>query len=145
MTMEFSINNIIQILQLSIVPTVLISGVGLLILTLNNRMAHLLDRIRKLIEDYRVSDDVMLKTQIDLLYRRGKILRKSVFCLVTSIFIDVLVILSVFSIKLFALNGGELIVVLFILSMISFVLGLCYFIYDVNLNLRALKVEMKDI
>ena len=39
-------HNLIAILQASLTPVVLISGIGLLLLSMTNRIARLLDRIR---------------------------------------------------------------------------------------------------
>ena len=68
--------HLIPILQLAIAPVILISGVGLLLLTLTNRFGRVLDRARALNRDAELSAHV--REQIEILRRRASILRTSV-------------------------------------------------------------------
>jgi hypothetical protein len=47
------VNQLIQFLQLSLAPVTLISGVGLLLLSMTNRFARTTDRARGLVKDAR--------------------------------------------------------------------------------------------
>ncbi|MFA6925081.1 MAG: DUF2721 domain-containing protein [Bacteroidales bacterium] len=140
--MSNSINDIVQILQISIAPTVLISGVGLLILSLNTRGSLILDRIRSMINEYSENKKAYIKDEIYLLYKRAKIIRVSIFNLVMSIIIDVLVIISIFFIKILSIENGIIIPILFVCSIVFLITGLVAFLHDINMNLKAMRIEM---
>ena len=74
------LNELVPILQLAIGPVILISGIGLLLLTLTNRFGRLLDRARLLSRDRAGSgqDAEGASAQIDILHRRAAILRLSI-------------------------------------------------------------------
>jgi hypothetical protein len=140
--MSSTINDIIPILQISIAPTVLISGASLLILSINNRVIHLLDRTRKLIEDYGNKQEKFVKDEIELLYKRAKILRFSLLNLVLCIIMDVFVIIATFIFKLFLLDNGIIIQIFFTGAILFLIIGLIAYLHDVNKNLKALKIEI---
>src|ERR1051325_9516123 len=75
-----SLNQLVPILQLAVGPVILISGVGLLLLTLTNRFGRLLDRGRQLNHEQAPSPEVAadVRAQIAILHRRAAILRFSI-------------------------------------------------------------------
>ena len=141
--MNYPINDIVQILQLSIAPTVLISGIGLLILSLNTRSSLIFDRIRSLIGEHSETKEAYIKDEINWLYRRVKVLRVSLYGLVISLIFNVFVIISIFIIKFFGIESGVIIPILFICAVFSIMIGLIAFLHDINLNLKALQIELK--
>ena len=75
-----NIQYLIQLLQSSISPIVLISGVGLLLLSQTNRLGRVIDRTRALIKEIETNPDVKEKisVQVNILYKRARILRFSI-------------------------------------------------------------------
>ena len=141
---QLTLTMVIQILQISIAPVVLISGVGLIILSQTNRMAHLTNRIRQMRAEAKRGDALKLQQQIGLLYRRAKINRLSIISLLLCIFFDALVIFDIFISKIFAIENGLVTTILFTVSLIFLIFGLIAFIVDVNYNLIALKIEIES-
>lgn len=133
--------HIISILQLSIGPVVLISGVGLIILTQTNRMANITSRIRWIKKEGEPSQQS--RAQILLLYKRSRVVRFSLIALILCIFFDSLVILALFAAALLGVNWIFLVISLFTLSLFSLITGLGLFLFDVNLNLRAIQIEVE--
>jgi|AntRauTorckE6833_2_1112554.scaffolds.fasta_scaffold34302_2 hypothetical protein len=132
---------IISILQLSIGPVVLISGVGLIILSQTNRMTNITSRIRWIKKE--VEPNQQSRAQILLLYRRSRVVRFSLIALILCIFLDSLVILALFAAALLGVNWVYLVISLFTLSLISLIIGLGSFLFDVNLNLKAIQIEVE--
>lgn len=132
--------HIVEILQLSIAPVVLISGVGLIILSQTNRMANIISRIRWLKKE--IKQDEKYREQALLLYRRSSVIRISLIALILCIFFDSVVILIIFIGALSAYNPDLLIIIFFSLSLVSLIIGLAAFLYDVNLNLQAIEKEV---
>ena len=74
-------DDIIKVLQGSIAPTILISGVGLLLLTMTNRLARSIDRVRGLckeIKDNHTLDPAQIFLQIDIFYQRCRYLQAAI-------------------------------------------------------------------
>jgi hypothetical protein len=134
---------VVQILQVSIAPVVLISGVGLIILSQTNRMAHVTGRVRQLVQEWEKERDPRVRRQIDLLYQRARTLRVYIACLVGCILADAAVILDVFLSRLLGLDTAVFAVLLFVLALVLLVAGLIAFLVDVNQNLRALQIEIE--
>ena len=138
------VDELIRILQLAIGPLVLVSGVGLLILSMTNRMSHLIDRIRGLHADILKTDgaDKAHHLQLEVLFQRTRIIRNGLLMFVLSILLDAVTVIMLFIFKLMELGSVILIAVLFSLSLLCMIAGLVYFLIDVFYNLRALKIEV---
>lgn len=142
-----SLSQLVPILQLSIGPVILISGVGLLLLTLTNRFGRMLDRSRILIQELSKQADsaaaAKLRAQIAILARRAAILRRSIILGVTTVLLAAVLILVLFVSTLFKLEAGILIVVIFCAGQLSLIGSMIAFICDTNLSMVAIKHELQ--
>ena len=139
-----SLTQLIPILQLAIGPVILISGVGLLLLTLTNRFGRLLDRSRLLNREKTPTELVKgVQAQIEILHRRAEILRLSIILGATTVLLVAVLILVLFVAALFRLEAGWLIVAIFSTSQVSLIGSMLAFIRDMNLSLAAVKLELK--
>lgn len=132
-------------LQLSIGPVILISGVGLIILSLTNRFGRITDRTRQLSVEYRNSsgaDLVRILAELKILTQRAKVIRSSNIFAVLSVLFVSLIIVSLFWSALYNYNINYLLITLFMLSIISLICAVSLFIYDLELSLKALWIEL---
>lgn len=139
------LNDLVGTLQLSISPVILISGVGLVLLSLTNRFGRTVDRTRQLSVEYRSTsgaDQERILAELKILSVRAKVIRSSNFLAVLSILFVSLLIIGLFGSALCHLSITHLLVALFILSIISLILSLGLFIYDLELSLKALWIEL---
>jgi len=137
--------DIISTLQLAIGPVILISGVGLILLSLTNRYGRTVDRIRQLSVEYRSSsgtDKERILSELKILSVRAKVIRSSNFLAVLSVLLVSIIIICLFWSALYNVNITYLLIALFISSIISLILSLILFIYDLELSLRALWIEL---
>ena len=135
----------IPVLQVAIGPVILISGVGLLLLTLTNRYGRTIDRSRLLVREFRQAagaDRARLEGQIEILYCRARLIRLSILLAGVSVLLASLLIIVLFLTALWKLEVGLLISLLFIACMVSLSGALAAFIRDMNLSLGALKLEL---
>jgi len=143
-----NIDNIIEILQASIAPCVLISGLGLLLLSMTNRLARPIDRIRVLNKELR-SDSGRgspgSREQILILFKRCQLLQRAIAWTVVSIFLVSIIILALFFAFFFSINIEFLIKALFTGSLVSLITSLAFFLRDIHLTLNSLKIEIQDI
>jgi len=139
------ISDLISILQASIAPVVLISGVGLLLLTMTNRLGRTIDRIRHLCDQYEEKpgrNSAVIKQQIDILYRRCRYLRSSIFLAIACIFCVSVIIIVLFSMHLFQINLIMLVEILFGVGVVSLILSLLFFQMEVWDALYSIKLEI---
>lgn len=139
------LSNLIETLQLSISPVILISGIGLIILSLTNRFGRIVDRTRQLSVEYRNAssrDQERIVSELEILTIRSKVIRNSNFLAVLSVLLISFIIICLFGGALYHFNVTLLLIILFIFSIISLIASLFLFIYDLDLSLKALWIEL---
>jgi hypothetical protein len=139
---------IIPELRDAIGPVILISGVGLLLLTMTNRLGRAIDRARQLkheLSTHTGHKREQTLAQVTILYRRAKIIRLSITLAATSASLASVLIVALFVTALFQARQGFLIGLLFVACMASLFASLVAFIRDINLSLHALKLELEDV
>ena len=117
------LDQLAPVLQLAIGPAVLVSGCGLLLLSLTNRLGRATDLARSMARHLRTtpaSEEGPLRMQLHMLLRRTMILRRAIALTAMS-----------------ALLAAILILALFVAALIEY-------IADVNAVLAALKIEAGD-
>lgn len=140
--------NLIQSMQASIAPCILISGLGLVLLSMTNRLGRSIDRIRTFTTALKADHDdekPLLRAQIQILYRRSRLLQTAIGLIATSMFFVSSIMLMLFSAFAFNIQLVMLIKILFTTSLACFVLALVFFFWDVCLSLDSLKVEMEHM
>jgi len=137
--------SLLPLIQLSITPVILISGLGGLIIALTNRFGRIVDRTRVLAGLVRsaVGDDRHhLEQQLVILYRRAKLVRMSVTLAGSSMLVSGLLILVIFISALAGLHIPAVILGFFGLSVLLLVGALVAFNRDIYLSLNALGIEV---
>lgn len=136
-----------RLLQLAISPMVLISAVGLLLLSTTNRIARVIDRSRAVQEKIfqtGKSASPADRRELRVLLRRCEILRWSIGLLVFSIIAAVIMILLLMLSSVFTQLGlHALIIGMLMLSVFSILLAELFFLFDITLTLKALKIEVE--
>ncbi len=143
-----SVAEFIQMMQASIASVAMISGVGLLLLSMTNRYGRTIDRLRALIKEASTATESSVKTklvfQIKIMYERCRLIRTAVVLAASSIFFVALTIFLIFVSQLLAVNPGMVTVAAFALSLISLVVSLVFMIKDLTMSLKAVESEIRD-
>jgi uncharacterized membrane protein YqjE len=140
------LSQLIPVLQVAIGPVILISGVGLLLLTLSNRFGRAVDRSRQLGREMREAAEAerqRLASQVEILYRRARVIRLSIIMAALSVLLASLLIIVLFLTALQRWEVGLVIVLLFVCCLASLIVSLGAFIRDIQLSLHALKLELQ--
>nr|WP_321467403.1 DUF2721 domain-containing protein [uncultured Desulfobulbus sp.] len=140
------LEHIVPILQLAIGPVIVISGVGLLLLSMTNRFGRIIDRSRTLAEKkhHLPADNAHnIEEQLDIMMQRARLLRSAIAFVSISLLLDSLLIITLFLVELIGFNGTLMIIAIFICCMLSLIISLLYFIADINVSLAALKIETR--
>ncbi len=142
------LNEIVPVLQIAIGPVILISGVGLLLLTMTNRLGRAIDRARQLkgeLPERTKQDRHQVLAQVAIIYRRARMIRLSITLAALSALLAAALIIALFMTALFGLQNGLPVSLLFIACMVALFASLVAFIRDINLSLHALKLELENV
>ena len=141
------LDNLMPALRDAVGPVILISGIGLLLLTMTNRLGRAIDRARKIKHELAAltgPEHTRAQAQIDTLFRRAKIIRLAILFSVLSALLAALLVITLF---LAAWLGWQLAwpeAVIFIACLVSLCVSLVAFMEDINLSLHALKLELES-
>jgi hypothetical protein len=141
-----SVTELIPILQMAIGPVILISGVGLLILSMTNRFGRVVDRARGLAREVAAAGPAerpSLEAQLEVIKRRAEVIRRAIMMAAVSVLMAALLIITIFLTALFRLNLGGLVALIFIVCMGALIGSLLEFLHDLNMSLHAVKMEIK--
>lgn len=138
------LDSLIRILQASISPIAMVSGVGLLLLSLTNRFGRVTDRIREL---RRHSDpeaqNARIMKQIDIFHQRARIIRSAVSAAVGCMLLASFMVLLLFSMAIWQLPAHMFVLLLFGGSIVCLIATLLLFLWDMRLSLRAVEEELR--
>jgi hypothetical protein len=139
------LDDLVPVLQTAIGPMILISGVGMLLLNMTNRLGRTIDRSRQLVGFLRTCDEDdrrRYNLQLVILWRRALLLQSAIALVATSALVAALLVIVLFVCVLLKLELALLLSVLFILCLSLLIAALIYFLRDVNLTLHALSHEL---
>jgi hypothetical protein len=139
------LHELIPVLQVAIGPVILISGVGLLLLTMTNRLGRAVDRSRQLGRELREAGEAgrsRLAAQVEIIYRRARLIRLSIIMAAVCVLLVAVLIIVLFVTALAKLEASVAITGLFIGCMASLIVSLAAFIRDIHLSLVALRLEL---
>ena len=140
-----SLREIAPVLQIALGPVILISGIGLLLLSMTNRLGRLIDRSRLLSDAYRNAtpdDRERVEAQITVLATRARYMRRAIVLAVVSLLFAAILIMTLFLAAVLRWEAVIVVVVLFACCMISLIASLLAFLRDVNQSLTAIKLEL---
>ncbi len=140
-----SLSDLIPILQLAVGPVILISGVGLILLSMTNRFGRVIDRSRLLSQALHAvaeAERASILKQLRILSKRARIIRTGIAFGVFSVLFVALLVISLFVGALFQLCIAPLIVLLFVLCLVCLIISLLLFLSDIDLSLKALWKEI---
>src|SRR5262249_37328970 len=123
------LDDLIPVLQTAIGPMILISGVGMLLLNMTNRLGRTIDRSRQLMEMLRHCDEDerrRYKLQLDILWRRAHLLQSAISLIAVSAFLAALLVILLFFCALFKIEAALVLSTLFILCLSALIAALVF-------------------
>ena len=140
-----ALHELIPILQVAIGPVILISGIGLLLLSMTNRLARVIDRSRQLshaLGSAKDSDRAVVASQIQILSTRALLVKQAITLATLSILFAAVLVITLFLAAVLSWEVGGFVAILFIACMGSLIVSLIAFLRDIHLSLAALKLEL---
>ena len=127
--------DIAHVIQLSIAPVFLISGVSALLAVLSNRLGRTIDRARRL-----DSSDAATHAELTSLSRRAKLIYRAILLGTTCALLVCCVIVSLFLSAALKVPLSTVIPTLFLAAMFALIGALLLFIREVFLATRVLRI-----
>lgn len=134
-----------HLLQATLTPVALISGVGLLLLSMVNRYNHAIDRIRYLLKekhDRPTADWRKVDQSIAIIFGRCRMMRRAILCVASSIVCSGCMVFATALEGLGGLNLGWVKALLLVMSVGLVVVASLFFVVEVGYSLKALDLEM---
>lgn len=132
---DMTLTELVPVLQLAIGPVILISGVGLLLLTLTNRFGRMVDRSRTIIREVSEGGQAPavvanLNDQVEILHRRARILRLSITLAAVTVLGAGVLILGLFVAAYWQVEMVGVLVAIFCVAILGLIGSMMAFIVD---------------
>ncbi len=140
-----TLTELIPVLKMAIGPVVLLSGVGLLLLSLTNRLGRVIDRGRNLALELRDASEQRHQTieaQLNILSRRARLLQLSIIFAVLCMLLAALLVITLFIFAAANVEDAWLPAGLFVCAMASLFVSLVYLIQELNQALKAFRLDI---
>ncbi|GLI39166.1 DUF2721 domain-containing protein [Geobacter hydrogenophilus] len=139
------ISNISHVIQLSVAPVFLLTGVGSILSVLINRLGRIVDRIRvvdqKLIASAR-DDKASLRFELTTLGRRMRLINWAISLCITCALLVCLVIAMLFVSFFINMNVSYAAAILFVVAMLALIGGLLSFLREIYLAIAIARMGM---
>lgn len=138
------LSHLAQILQLSITPIALISGVGLLVLSMTNRLGRVIDRSRELATEVKEgkTEDADARPELVLLFRRARLLQVALALVSGSTFFAVLMVVTLFAMNVWGRELANVVLTEFGLCLLGMIASIACFLGDIFLSIRWLRLSL---
>jgi len=136
--MNIQLDDIGRIIQLSIAPVFMLSGVGTHLVVLTNRLGRIIDRSRAL-EAQLPLEALSHSEELDELYARSHLINRSITLSCLCALFICLVIASLFTGDALGLELSKIIASFFVLGILSLVGSFVYFLREIFVATRTLE------
>jgi hypothetical protein len=146
MAIQFAVDDIAHLIQLSVAPVFLLTGLGGVLSVLTIRINRIVDRARHLEERYAACKDPAHKARqgadLRTLARRLRLTGWAItLCMACELLICTLIAL-LFVGGVFRSDVSLAIAIIFIVAMFLLILGLLFFLYDIYVGMRSIRIGM---
>ena len=125
----------------ALAPVTLISGVGLLLVSMSARYCHATSRIRQLLAERKEESEDFheeIDQSIDLIYKRASLLKTGILTLMISAAFSSLQVLVIVIERLFSLYLSLMKSTMLLASVIFIVISSCIYVSEVQVSVKAL-------
>jgi hypothetical protein len=142
------IQEIGEVVRTAVAPVFLLSGVGVTLTLLTNRLARVVDRARALeLKESKTHENDMneLSDSLSTLERRARLLGRAIgLCTICALLVS-MVVVTLFIGAFVRFNVSLIIATLFIVSMLSLIGGLLLFLREVLVATKNLRIGLRGV
>jgi hypothetical protein len=131
-----SVASLSRAIQLSVAPVFLLTGITGLLSMLTGRLARILDRTRIIqsrLEDSHVKEALRLRATLEVQRKRMFLINRAILCATLTALLVAGVVAVMFISAVAALDLAAIVVPVFVLAMLSLIVGLILFLAEVQL------------
>jgi hypothetical protein len=142
-TTPADVARIAHAIQLSVAPVFLLSGIGVLLGVLTNRLARVVDRARPLEEQHAIADPAAaaeLRHRLQWLARRARLMNAAITLSTVSALLVAIVVALLFSSAFIQITLAVPVAALFIAAMVALVGALIAFLIEVRIATLTLRI-----
>jgi hypothetical protein len=144
---DLQTENVAHIIQLALGPVFLLSGVGITLSMLTQRLSRIVDRARTL-EDRRevTADESRLKTidrDLRVILRRSRYINSAIALCTTSALLTALVVTLLFASAFTPMSVGGVIAIMFVSSMVCLSIAFLMFLIEVRIATNTLRIGVQ--
>ena len=134
--------DVAHVIQSSLAPVFLISGVGVMLGVLTNRLARIVDRARiwEAEADKEVHRAADLDARLQVLARRSRYISSAITMCAVSALLTALVVVGLFANAFLAVNLSALIGILFVAAMMALTVAFLVFLIEVRIATAAIRI-----
>jgi hypothetical protein len=144
MHVDLQTENVAKLIQLALGPVFLISGVGITLSMLTQRLARIVDRARKLEAALEGTNSEKKLAHIDedlrVIFRRARHINAAIALSTTSALLTTLVVTLLFASEFMPLSVGGAIAVMFVASMVCLSTAFLMFLLEVRIATNSLRI-----
>lgn len=130
----------------ALAPVTLISGEGLLLVSMSARYCHATSRIRQLLAERKEESEDFheeIDQSIDLIYKRASLLKTGILTLMISAAFSSLQVLVIVIERLFSLDLSLMKSTMLLASVIFIVISSCIYVSEVQVSVKALGLTVR--
>ena len=136
-----NITNVSHVIQLSVAPVFLLTGIGAILSVLVSRLGRIVDRGRVLREQHKMIDEANMMERKVLNIRAFWVHWSIVFCTVSALLVAV-VIAVLFLASEVHFDPTHTVSPMFILAMLSLIAGLICFLREIYLSTHTIEIDI---
>jgi hypothetical protein len=144
MSLNLQINDIGHVIQLSIAPVFLLTGVATKMTMLLNRLARIIDRTRVLREELSKASDPESHEELDVLFKRWQLINYALTASTGCGFLICVIIAALFLGDITSYSLDKTIAGMFVVAMIALILSFCFLLREVFISFRYMRLHMHE-
>jgi hypothetical protein len=142
MSLNLQISDIGHVIQLSIAPVFLLTGVATKLTVLMNRLARIIDRTRVLQDELRRGPDRECSEELDVLYQRWKLINYALTSSTACGFLICVIIAFLFCGDITSIPLDKYIAGMFVLAMVALILSFSFLLREVFVSFRYMRMHI---
>ena len=142
MSLNLQISDIGHVIQLSIAPVFLLTGVATKIGVLMNRLARIIDRTRVLRDELRKGPDPECHEELNVLYQRWQLINYALTSSTGCGFLICVIIACLFCGDITSISLDQYIAGMFVLAMVALILSFSFLLREVFVSFRYMRMHI---
>ena len=143
-----NISPIAHVIQLSVAPVFLLSGIGAILAVMTSRLGRIIDRARSLedrLEQAPADRVAQIEADLTALTQRARLIGPAITMCTATALLVCLVIAVLFLSAFLQFDASVPVALLFIAAMLAFFLGLLWFLREIFVATKSLSIASRKV